>query len=66
MSNLRLAFRQLIKNPAFAAVAVITLAVGICASTAMFTVVHAVLLRPLPYASPDRLVEISEVNPLKG
>src|SRR5438067_6339882 len=60
MSNLRLAFRQLIKNPAFAAVAIITLALGIGANTAIFSIVNAVLLRPLPYPDADRIMVLSE------
>src|SRR6266851_2943324 len=60
MSNLRLAFRQLIKNPAFAAVAIITLALGIGANTAIFSIVNAVLLRPLPYPDADRIMVLNE------
>src|SRR5947207_14126092 len=60
MSNLRLAFRQLIKNPAFSAVAIITLALGIGANTAIFSIVNAVLLRPLPYPNADRIMVLSE------
>src|SRR5579859_3282252 len=56
------AVRQLRRNPGFAVIATITIALGIGVTTAMFTVVDAVLLRPLPFRQPDRLLAVGECD----
>src|SRR5438093_10495509 len=66
MNDLRFAFRQLLKNPGFTAVTVLTLALGIGANTAIFSIIHGVLLKPLPYPAPDRLMTLWERSPQRG
>jgi putative ABC transport system permease protein len=66
LQDLMHALRQLKLNPAFFAIAICVIALGIGANTAMFSVIDAVILKPLPYANPDRLVMLWETRPDRG
>jgi len=61
MNDLRFAFRQLLKNPGFTAVAVLTLALGIAGNVVIFSIFNGLFLRPLPLKDPERLVNLDEV-----
>src|SRR5277367_7125900 len=62
LGNLRFALRQLRRNLGFSMTAVLTLAIGIGATSAIFSIFYAVLLRPLPFPEPDRLASVSVLN----
>jgi len=65
-NDLRYSFRTLVKQRAFTAVAVLTLAIALASNTAIFSVVNAILLRPLPYSAPEQLVNLTGISSIDG
>jgi putative ABC transport system permease protein len=65
-SDFRYAIRSIIKRPAFTAIALVTLALGIGANSAIFSTIHALLINPLPFPAQDRVVAIWDKNPSRG
>src|SRR5258707_396211 len=63
LPRLRQSVRALLRRPGFTAAALLTVALGVGANTAVFSIVHAVLLDPLPFREPDRLVQVWETHP---
>src|SRR5215510_6412909 len=66
LQDLRYGARILLKQPGFTLVAVLTLAIGIGANTAIFSLVNSILLRPLPFRDPDRVVRLIQASPKLG
>ena len=64
-ADVRYGLRQLRKNPGFTAVAILTLGLGLGACTAIYTVVYSVLLRPLPYPQPERIMQLWQITPTR-
>src|SRR5687767_130604 len=66
LNDIRYAVRNLMKRPGFTLIAVLTLAVGIGANSAIFSAIHALLMKPLAFPEIDRVVAIWEKNPISG